>query len=1093
MLSPHFHQSSEVVDERASSTPDFKAAYLQDGNVYLVLASEPSHDWLLEVDDTIQGFEPCARPRLNFVDHQLDLAFDQPVVNADYETTCSDWTEIVVSGEKYCVVQIKERGSRLAVPVISDWSFSARIVGNRSAIVLYAGFQNCEATVRVSIASADGEVLSQSVYDSNSAYRGGQSLSDFQLIEHKVSRPLNRDQLMVVTVEVVYVSFTGDEEGPGPLIILSSPQFVQRLGRRDRAAAQSLLHVEGASSFVLSEDIWLKAPLPVPVRYSAIRLRVLSHPGAHPVIDQLIARTKLRLIEDHGHSIKCRAPVGSQFLLRINGVPAKRVSFFGKRDQWISIPSQFLSGRYTLLDFQDLSGSLSCCQVWLKTPEVLTNLPVLQNNVSPPYPDHLSAAQSYRFRALCRWLESDSKHTPDRTDLARLIAILDQGPVGRSTYEPIEIPTSLKPLVSIIIPCHNQFAHTYCCLASIALAWSHVPYEVILVDDGSDDETTNAVSVFKGIKVLRNETPQRFIKACHAGARVAQGDYLVLLNNDTEVTVSWLDQLLEGFRRFPRVGVCGAKLLYPSGILQDAGGIVWNSGNPWNYGRGESPHDPRFRYARQADYLSGAALMISREAWDQVGGLSSYLEPMYFEDTDLSFKVRASGYTTWYIPSATVFHYEGATSGTDISDGFKAFQEVNRPKFKRKWSLAFKQLGAEGEQPDLVKDRNISFRVLFVDDKVSMPDKDAGSFAAVNEIQLLQSFGAKVTFLPANLAHFGVYVDRLERQGVEVITAPFYLSLETFLLERAAEFDLFYVNRYDVAQAVNHFIRRSNPSAKIILNLADLHYLRLLRSASSQRSPEAFDQAMIVKDREVEMMKQSDLVLSYSSEELAAIDSSTNCQAESAICPWFVRFPRDIPHRRGRNGMSFVGSYLHHPNVEGIQWFCHSVMPLLEQNQGGQYMLHLYGSRMPQHIKELSSGHILAHGYVEDVSTVYTQHAVFVAPLLSGAGVKGKVINALAFGIPTVLSPCAAEGIGLRDGFDCLIARSPDEWRAAITALIEEETLWNKLSANSREFAKTCFSYSKARRQMCKILEKVEIFVGDDQGSAAEGSASAYI
>ena len=209
--------------------------------------------------------------------------------------------------------------------------------------------------------------------------------------------------------------------------------------------------------------------------------------------------------------------------------------------------------------------------------------------------------------------------------------------------------------------------------------------------------------------------PQRFIRACNAGAAQARGRYVALLNNDVEVTAGWIDALIDAFDRFDNVGLAGSKLLNPDGSLQDAGGIVWGSGNPWNYGNAQNPHEPRFGYARQADYLSGAALMMPKKLWNKIGGLSSYLEPMYFEDTDLAFKVREAGYSTWFVPSSQVYHFEGMTSGTDVSTGFKKYQEVNRPKFKRRWARAFGQFGTEGTAPDLEKDRGIVGRVLFID------------------------------------------------------------------------------------------------------------------------------------------------------------------------------------------------------------------------------------------------------------------------------------------------------------------------------------------------------------------------------------------
>lgn len=138
--------------------------------------------------------------------------------------------------------------------------------------------------------------------------------------------------------------------------------------------------------------------------------------------------------------------------------------------------------------------------------------------------------------------------------------------------------------------------------------------------------------------------------------------------------------------------------------------------------------------------------------------------------------------------------------------------------------------------------------------------------------------------------------------------------------------------------------------------------------------------------------------------------------------------------------------------------------------------LSIYGSRMPERYKKLASDTIDPAGFVEDAADAYDRHLVFVAPLLSGAGIKGKVLSALAHGIPCVLSPVAAEGIGLRDGEDCLIARTPADWVDAITRLHDDAALWQSMSDRARRLADHQFSFARARSQMRAAFEAVELF-----------------
>lgn len=739
----------------------------------------------------------------------------------------------------------------------------------------------------------------------------------------------------------------------------------------------------------------------------------------------------------------------------------------------LRLPTRYLNGHHARLELRDPAGMQILWQDWSLLKRHLTDREHLQRESRAPFATDLFAQSSHRYQALRAHCAAAS--SPEI--MAQLNIAIDALEAGHDALalKPLSFPKVTNPDVSVIIPAHNKIKVTYAALCALLLAWNKASFEVIVVDDGSTDETTSLETLVKGITVLHNEAPQRFIKACNAGAGIARGTYVALLNNDTEPTTGWLDALIDAFTRFDKVGLVGSRLLYPDGRQQEAGGIIWGSGDPWNYGRLENPWDPRFSYARQVDYVSGAALLTTREIWDHVGGLSTYLEPMYFEDTDLAFKIRDVGLTTWYIPSSVVYHYEGLTSGTDTSSGFKRFQEVNRPKFKRRWAQAFRNFSKVGTAPDLEKDRGIIGRVLFADYTTPMPDRDAGSYAALQEIKLVQSLGYKVTFLPENLAWMGSYTEELQRMGVEVIVAPFVRNTDEFLDMRAQEFDAFYITRYNVMNNLAAQIRKRKADATIIMNNADLHYLRLLRRAIAENDSEQIASARLVRDQELAAMRSANLVLSYNKVEHAVIEALSEGGVKVMTCPWVLDLPKIVPPREGRTGLSFLGSFQHHPNVEGIKWFLHEVMGPLALTRPDIH-LSIYGSRMPDSIKAQACETIHPIGYVKDAAQAYDGHLVFVAPLLSGAGIKGKVLNALARGIPCVLSSIAAEGIGIRDGEDCLIADRPKDWAESIYRLHDDAALWHRIANNARQYAQRTYSFEQGRELMRVAFETVELF-----------------
>src|SRR5690606_35191212 len=248
-------------------------------------------------------------------------------------------------------------------------------------------------------------------------------------------------------------------------------------------------------------------------------------------------------------------------------------------------------------------------------------------------------------------------------------------------FEPFALPTSSAPRASIIIPVFGAFAHTLACLRALAAHPPLAPFEVIVVDDASPDDSPAQLRAIDGLRVHERSVNGGFIAACNDGASFARGDVLVFLNNDTIPQPGWLDALLDTFDAHPDAGLVGAQLLYPDGRLQEAGGVVFADGSAWNYGRFGDPTDPRYAYLRDADYISGAAIAIPRALFIGLGGFDVRYAPAYYEDTDLAFAVRAAGRRVLYQPAARVVHDEGATSGTDTSGGAKAGQLRNQAVF----------------------------------------------------------------------------------------------------------------------------------------------------------------------------------------------------------------------------------------------------------------------------------------------------------------------------------------------------------------------------------------------------------------------------
>jgi GT2 family glycosyltransferase len=258
--------------------------------------------------------------------------------------------------------------------------------------------------------------------------------------------------------------------------------------------------------------------------------------------------------------------------------------------------------------------------------------------------------------------------------------------INTLTLKPIIFPKLSPPRVSIIIPVFNKALYTYNCLLTLQANDQQISKEVIIINNASTDDTAALLGQLQGsFHLINNKENKGFVQACRQGAAVAKGEFILFLNNDTQVTPGWLSNMLKLMDTDPSVGITGSKLIYPDGRLQEAGGIIFNDASGWNYGRFQDPTHPKFNQSREVDYCSGASLMIRKKLWEQLGGFDMRYAPAYYEDTDLCFAARDAGYKVFYCHNSEVIHHEGITAGTDISSGYKAYQAINQKKFQAKW------------------------------------------------------------------------------------------------------------------------------------------------------------------------------------------------------------------------------------------------------------------------------------------------------------------------------------------------------------------------------------------------------------------------
>ncbi len=645
--------------------------------------------------------------------------------------------------------------------------------------------------------------------------------------------------------------------------------------------------------------------------------------------------------------------------------------------------------------------------------------------------------------------------------------------------------TEELPRVSIIIPVLNKVAFTEKCLTAIKANTFGGRYEIIVWDNGSTDETRalleKQAAADPAVRYFRSEENLGFVGGNNAAAKHARGEYLVLLNNDTEPQPEWLEALVDLADADSSIGAVGAKLVYPDGKLQEAGGIIFRDGSGWNYGRKLDPHDPRFNFVREVDYCSAACLLVRRALFEQLGGFDVRYSPAYYEDTDLCFELRRIGYRVVYQPRSEIIHHEGATAGQDVTKGFKQYQVANKEKFIAKWkdTLA-QQMTPDAKHVRRASHRASGKRILVIDPVLPMHDRSSGSKRLFEMLKIFAGTGHAVTFIARNGDGGERYAQELQQLGIEVYAGDPDRMKECGFTTKAWPLDLKKLvedSRYEIvllsfwyiAEQYLPRLRAWAPNSQIIVDTVDVHFLRERRQAELYRDRKLLEQAAKTRVRELTIYRQADALVTVTEDDRTTLlkDLPT---AEIFVVPNIHEIAEDVPPAEARRGFLFIGGFGHPPNEDAVLYFHREVWPrILEQAPDAHWTV--VGNKPPASVQALAGPAITVTGYVPSTEPYLRSHLISIAPLRYGAGMKGKIGEALAAGLPVVTTTIGAEGMGLEHGkCGTLVANTPEEFATEALRLMNDRELWATLSRDGRQHIADHFTPACIARQLDRIF-----------------------
>jgi len=524
------------------------------------------------------------------------------------------------------------------------------------------------------------------------------------------------------------------------------------------------------------------------------------------------------------------------------------------------------------------------------------------------------------------------------------------------------------------------------------------------------------------------------------GKSQEQAQYLWCCELDALPLPDIVERAMEIFVANPKAGLVVPMEKYSNGTIRAGYASLER-----DTGLAGAPADhPAYGYRRTVEATSSQLVIIKMIALSQldISEMSAYHTPQY-QLTELIWQLKDQQYEAIYDAAVCYEHDQAYPDLTALA--------LDSCYFYKRWHPTF----APVQQPT----------VLVIDATLPMYDEDSGSLRIYTLLKVWVSLGYRITFFPDNLDGQFKYRHALEALGIEVFHGKY--SLADAMAQR--QFDFAFICRVDIGHRYIPFVRFLSPQTVIFYDTVDIHYIREQRQAEIENNPKLAASAQATKRKELSNCLLADRVITVTADDAHHLQEELPHLDYSVIPNIHQQHPLPETGFEQRDGLVFIGNYNHHPNDDAVYYFVEKVLPKVHARLP-DVCLYLIGSYMKDKMKALASDTIKVVGWVDEVEPEFAKRRVFVSYLRYGAGMKGKLGQALSLGLPVVSSSIGAEGMGLVGEEMALIADNPDDFADAVCRLYSDSVLWEKLSRQGREYIEQHFGETAVREKLRALL-----------------------